>query len=120
MYMLLKQSGLDFTYEGETFETFEPFELEAPCFERATRRSKQMTDRRKVTKISYTPDFIGKDNEWMIECKGRANEQFPLRWKIFKKMIAEKYPDTIIFKPTNEKDCIQVIEELKKLGYGKN
>lgn len=117
MYKLLKQSGIKCSYEGETFDTFEPFELTSECYERATRRSKQMIDRRKVTKISYTPDFIGEDNEWFIECKGRANESFPIRWKLFKQMVSRWDNPPLIFKPTNTEDCKQVIEILKQKGY---
>ena len=35
---------------------------------------------KKILNIKYTPDFIGKD--FIIETKGRANESFPLRWKL--------------------------------------
>lgn len=117
MYKLLKSSGVKFTYEGESFETFEPFDLDAECYERATKRSKGMTDRRKVTKISYTPDFIGEGNTWFIECKGRANESFSIRWKLFKKMVSKWDSPPLIFKPTNKQDCEQVITILKQKGY---
>ena len=39
---------------------------------------------KKYLTIKYTPDFIGKD--FIIETKGRANESFPLRWKLFKRL----------------------------------
>lgn len=118
MYKLLKQAGIKNKYEGESFVTFEPFVLEEACFERATRRSKEMIDRRKVTKVSYTPDFIGENNEWFIEVKGRANESFSIRWKLFKNMIAQWKNPPLVFKPTNKKDCEQVIKILKEHGYG--
>ena len=79
MYKLLKEAGIKFTYEGKSFQTFEPLVLEEGCWERATKRSKEMIDRRNVTKVSYTPDFIGEDEEWFIEVKGRANESFPIK-----------------------------------------
>lgn len=122
MYKLLKQAGIKFTYEGKSYQTFNPFKLESECYERATKRSKAMRDNRKVGKVSYTPDFIGENEEWFIEVKGRANESFSIRWKLFKKMLAEdphrKPP--IIFKPTNKQDCEQVIETLKSKGYAKS
>jgi hypothetical protein len=40
---------------------------------------------KKVLNIKYTPDFIGED--FIIETKGRANESFPLRWKMFKYLM---------------------------------
>lgn len=118
MYKLLKEAGIKFTYEGQSYETFKPFELEIECWERPTKRSKAMVDRRKVTKVSYTPDFIGENEEWFIEVKGRANESFPLRWKLFKKMLDSKRT-IAIFKPMNKVDCQQVVEILKQKEYGK-
>ena len=109
MYVMLRDAGIKFQYEGKSYVTFEPFELEEQCFERATKRSKAMIDRRKVSKVSYTPDFIGMDEEWFIEVKGRANESFPIRWKLFKAMISKWKKKPLIFKPTNDTDCEQVI-----------
>lgn len=117
MYQLLKQAGIKNQYEGKTYQIFEPFELDIECYERATRRSKQMNSRPKVSQIRYTPDFIGENEEWIIECKGRANESFPIRWKLFKKMISTWEKPPIVFKPTNTQDCEQVIEILKQKGY---
>ena len=77
-----------------------------------------MADKRKVNGITYTPDFIGKDEKWIIECKGWANESFPLRWKLFKNLMRKKSKPPIIFKPTNRKDCEQVVEYLIKKGFG--
>ncbi len=118
MYVMLKEAGIEFEYEGKSYQTFEPFELECECWERATKRSKAMSDRRKVSKISYTPDFIGKNERWFIEVKGRANESFPIRWKLFKMLVSRWNRPPLIFKPANEADCQQVIQILKEHGYG--
>lgn len=119
MYKLLKEAGIEFRYEGTSYTTFKPFKLNTECYERARKKSKQMVNRPNVTKVSYTPDFIGKGDKWFIEVKGRANESFSIRWKLFKKLIAETNPTALIFKPMNQADCEQVIEILKKKGYGK-
>lgn len=119
MYTLLKKENIKFSYEGNSYNTFKPFELTSQCWERATKRSKQMIDRRKVTKVSYTPDFIGENEKWFIECKGRANESFPIRFKLFKKMVYEWDNPPLIFKPTNKVDCEQVIQILISEGYAR-
>lgn len=118
MYKLLKDSGIDFKYEPKPYVTFRSFTSPNPCYERATKRSKGLADRRKVTQVSYTPDFVCANEEWFIEVKGRANESFPIRWKLFKKMLQETNPDAMIFKPMNKKDCEEVVEILKLQGYG--
>lgn len=118
MYVMLRDAGIKFDYEGKSYVTFEPLQLDEQCWERATKRSKSMVDRRKVSKVSYTPDFIGVDEEWFIEVKGRANESFPIRWKLFKNMVNKWKRRPLIFKPTNDADCKQVIEILIENGYG--
>ena len=70
---------------------------------------------KRILPIKYTPDFIG-DN-FIIECKGRPNESFPLRWKLFKKLVSQQFPNYTLFKPQNQKECdivIRLIKEAKK------
>ena len=43
---------------------------------------------KKILNIKYTPDFVS--TSFIIECKGRANESFPIRWKMFKKYVNHK------------------------------
>ena len=81
MYTLLRDEGIQHTYEGKTYRLFNPLKLPSPCYEVIRKSQKELRDRRSVTKIDYTPDFIGVNEEWFIEVKGRANESFPLRWK---------------------------------------
>ena len=119
MYKLLKEAGIPSSYEGKSYNTFKPFVLKEECWERARKASKLMIDRRKVSKVSYTPDFIGENEEWFIEVKGRPNESFPLRWKLFKELVSKWGKPPLIFKPTKKSDCQQVIEILKSKGYGK-
>jgi hypothetical protein len=119
MYILLRDSGIDFNYEEPTYTIFEEEEYPEACFERARRTSPKMIDRRKVNKITYTPDFVHPNEEWVIECKGRANERFPMVWKMFKSMLSKRKNSPLLFKPANKADCEQVIEELLKRGYGR-
>ena len=50
--------------------------------------------------------------------KGRPNESFPLRWKLFKKLMAQDYPKTTLYKPQNQKECDETIKLI--LGNQKN
>ena len=47
---------------------------------------------------------------FIIECKGRANESFPIRWKLFKKVVNIEHPHVIIYKPQNHKECDKTVE----------
>ena len=58
--------------------------------------------------ITYTPDFVGRG--FIIECKGRPNESFPIRWKLFKKYICKEYTEvTTLYKPQNQKECDETV-----------
>jgi hypothetical protein len=42
--------------------------------------------------------------------KGRANESFPLRWKLFKKLITEnRLGPLTLYKPQNHKECDKTV-----------
>ena len=110
MYKALKDAGVDALYEGETFELSEGFDFPFECYERCSNGKGEFKNRgnSRILNIRYTPDFIGKG--FVIECKGRANESFPLRWKLFKKLIKErKLGPYTLYKPQNQKECDQVV-----------
>ena len=50
---------------------------------------------------------------YVIECKGRANESFPLRWKMFKHYV-EQHLCATLYKPQNQKECEEVIRLIKQ------
>ena len=110
MYMGLKKAKLKFKYEGETFELVKGFEFINECIERQSNGKGEFKNRgnKKILNIKYTPDFVGKD--FIIECKGRANESFPMRWKLFKKWITDNGDDRVLYKPQNQSECDKVID----------
>jgi hypothetical protein len=63
---------------------------------------------KRILPIKYTPDFIGDD--FIIETKGRANESFPMRWKLFKKLVTSQFPNVTLYKPQNQKECDETIK----------
>ena len=112
MYQALKKAKIKADYEGRTYTLIEGFDFESSSYERQSNGKGQFVDRgnKKIQPIKYTPDFIG--NDFIIETKGRANESFPMRWKLFKKFINKCYPRVTLYKPQNQKECDQVIELL--------
>jgi hypothetical protein len=114
MYMALKKAKIKAEYEGETFVLQEGFDFTSIAYERQANGKGEFRDRgrKKILPIKYTPDFVGKD--FIIECKGRANESFPLRYKMFKKWIQENRPNTTLYKPQNQGHCDQVIQAILK------
>src|SRR5210317_1276925 len=110
MYMQLKKHKIKAEYEGETFILIDSFNFPNESFERQANNKGEFRNRgsKKILPIKYTPDFIG--DGFIIETKGRANESFPLRWKLFKRLIAKQFPDHILYKPQNQKECDRVVE----------
>ena len=110
MYIALKAAGIHAIYEGATFVLQEDFIFDVDSYERQSNGKGQMVNRgqKKIQNIKYTPDFVS--DSFIIECKGRANESFPLRWKMFKKHVKEHLNHVTLYKPQNQKECDQVIE----------
>ena len=114
MYIALKKNKIKAIYEGETFVLQQGFMFDNESYERQSNGKGDMINRgsKKILPIKYTPDFVS--NSFIIECKGRANESFPIRWKMFKKYVKENLPSVTLYKPQNQKECEQVIELIKK------
>ena len=114
MYIALKKAKLKARYEGETYIVQEGFEFKTTSYERQSNGKGEFKDRgnKKILPIKYTPDFVS--DSFIIECKGRANESFPLRWKMFKKYVKVNLPHVTIYKPQNQKECDKVIELITK------
>ena len=114
MYQALKDAKIKAQYEGKTFVVSEGFDFPNTSIERCANGKGDYKNRgeKKILPIKYTPDFIGDD--FIIECKGRANESFPLRWKMFKKIVKRDHPYVIIYKPQNQKECDITIELIQK------
>ena len=110
MYIALKKAKIKARYEGETYIIQEGFSFDVDSYERQSNGKGEMVNRgqKKVLPIKYTPDFVS--DSFIIECKGRANESFPIRWKMFKKHVKERIPHVTLYKPQNQKECDEVIK----------
>jgi len=110
MYIALQKAKIHAVYEGATFELQEGFMFDNESFERQSNGKGDMVNRgsKKILNIKYTPDFVS--DTFIIETKGRANESFPLRWKMFKKYVKANLPCVTLYKPQNQKECDKVIE----------
>ena len=99
MYQQLKKAGIEAEYAPVQFTLIEAFKY----------------NNESIRKMGYTPDFVGED--FIIECKGFANESFPLRWKIFKHFLYQNKLTYDLYLPKNRKDVDTVVESIK-LKYG--
>ena len=110
MYKALKDANIEAEYEGKTFVLVEGFQFDNEAYERQSNGKGDYINRgsKKVLPIKYTPDFIADD--FIIETKGRANESFPIRWKLFKRLVKETLPNVTLYKPQNQDQCKKTIE----------
>ena len=110
MYLALKEAKIINMYEGVTFTLQEGFMFDNESYERQSNGKGDMVNRgsKRILPIKYTPDFVS--DSFIIECKGRANESFPIRWKMFKNYIKKHLPRVTLYKPQNQKECDKVVE----------
>ncbi len=113
-YIALKKNKLYEGYESETFQIIESFQFLNISYEKQANSKGEYINRgsKKILGIKYTPDFIGKD--YIIECKGRPNESFPLRWKLFKLWVTKNNIGKILYKPQNQKEVDRTIALIKE------
>ena len=110
MYMALKKAKIKAEYEGETFVLQEGFDFTSIAYERQANGKGIFSNRggKRILPIKYTPDFIGEN--FIIETKGRANDSFPMRWKLFKQLVVRQFPGVTLYKPQNQKECDTTVE----------
>ena len=114
MYKSLKEAGIQCEYEKYTFELLPSFVFENDCIERQSNSKGDYINRgnKKVLNLKYTPDFVGAT--FIIETKGRANDSFPLRWKMFKKWMMDNNDNRSLYKPQNQKECDETVKLILK------
>ena len=114
MYIALKKAKIYAEYEGMTFVIQDSFNFNVNSYERQANGKGDMVNRgqKKILNIKYTPDFVS--DSFIIECKGRANESFPIRWKMFKKYVNDNLKHVTLYKPQNQKECDEVINLITK------
>lgn len=110
MYHALKDNNIIAQYESHTFELVNSFEFQNDCFERQGNGKGDFCNRgnKKVLNLKYTPDFVGID--FIIETKGRANDSFPMRWKLFKKWMKDNNDTRTLYKPQSNQECLKTVE----------
>jgi hypothetical protein len=117
MWIALKNAGIKCEYEGETFVLLNGFHFDNEVYEKQSNGKGDFKNRgnKRILPIKYTPDFIGED--FIIETKGRANESFPMRWKLFKKLVVTQFPNVTLYRPSNQATCdetVRIILEKRK------
>ena len=114
-YKKLKEAGIPSIYEGKKFILMNPFTTISDSWEFKYGKFKPKLKGSSIAQMAYTPDFTCPNMKWVIEVKGRANESFPLRWKLFKNHLRETKQSPVLFMPTKGGDIDMTIAEILKL-----
>lgn len=114
LYKRLQEEQIMFSFNEKSFTLIPAFKYPQPIYEPKKVKEKGLVDKSTIRKMAYTPDFVADDESWIIETKGRANESFPLRWKIFKNLMSERDKVPMLFLPRNKEECEQTITILKQ------
>lgn len=115
-YSELKNVGISFEYEGESFVVLDSFRYNGNYY-KSTAGKKEMVNNggKMVRAITYTPDFVSHKSKFIIETKGfvPSNHSFPLRFKMFLKLLSDNnMGDYSVYLPKNR---AQVDATIKKI-----
>ena len=116
-YKALKREGLKATYEKRSLQLLEPF-TDKGMYYKSHGKSPVSAKTNKVQGVVYTPDYEDDlDNPhygYFIEVKGRANEAFPMRIKLFRLWRSKNEPHKEYYQAHNEAEVEQVIQLIKQ------
>lgn len=93
-YKIFAEAGIILEYEVERFTLVDKFRYKDE----------------NIRAITYKPDFIQKEYNFIIECKGYGNESFPLRWKLFKRHLYRTNNEVDIYIVKTQKDAKKLLE----------
>ena len=115
-YKQLKLAGLEFDYEPRSYEIFPKFVYPGETWEQVGKKPDlENKELKTILPITYTPDFVAKDESWVIECKGFANDRFPYVWKMFKHRLTKGKKLPALFVPKNQKQVLFSIQRILEL-----
>lgn len=115
-YKLLKGAGFNPEYEPHKFVLCEGFRPTIPFYTRGKETGLLKLDTEKVRSMTYTPDFMFKLGDYtiVVEAKGYENDRFPLKKKLFRKLLESGgYENFIYFEVFSQKQVKEMITILK-------
>ena len=123
-YNMLIKNGFYPEYENKKFTVFNGFmqneNLHIYQPKNARNRSRELMQEytRKILPITYTPDFyinLGSIDVF-IETKGKANDTYPLKKKMFFNVLNNADKTIFFFEPHSREQLLQMIDILKEIS----
>lgn len=118
IYQTLKENNFPVLYESRKFILWEGFKPSIPFYNKDNKTRLLKLDNHKLINITYTPDFIFTYKGYfiIIEAKGIENDIYPLKKKLFRKLLESKFPNSIYFEIYNKRQLSQAIDIIKNLN----
>lgn len=120
-YKTLMLAGLNPLYENHTYILMKGFTPTVKFYNRSNSKEFKL-DMRKVRDITYTPDFtiLYKGALFIIEAKGIENDTYPLKKKLFRKLLETLEIPCIYFEVHTKRELLSVIDIIKSYGTAAN
>ena len=116
-YKTLKAANLDPNYELMKFILIDGFRPTVPFYNRNKSKVFRL-DMSKVRDITYTPDFtlLYNDILFIIEAKGIENDTYPLKKKLFRRLLESMKVPCVYFEVHTKRELLKVIDIIKSYG----
>lgn len=116
-YKTLKAANLDPNYELMKFILIDGFRPTVPFYNRSKSKVFRL-DMSKVRDITYTPDFtlLYNDTLFIIEAKGIENDTYPLKKKLFRRLLESMKVPCVYFEVHTKRELLEVIDIIKSYG----
>lgn len=106
----MEEEGIPFAYEPKSVTLVPSFSFENISFEKRGKKFKLANTN--IRAITYKPDFVGEG--WVMETKGFRRPAFDIRWKLYKRVLAESGEEILLLMPSNQEEtniCARIIKE---------
>nr|DAI45473.1 MAG TPA: Endonuclease [Bacteriophage sp.] len=115
-YKLLIEAGFEPQYEQRTYLLWEGYKPTIPFYTKDKKTKLLKLKDTKLKNITYTPDFTFNYNGRLIiiEAKGKENDTYPLKRKLFRGLLECVASDNpLFFEVFSQKQLLQAIEIIK-------
>lgn len=115
-YKMLLQAGFEPQYECRTYLLWEGYKPIIPFYTKDKKTKLLKLDTNKLRNITYTPDFTFSYNGRLIiiEAKGKENDTYPIKRKLFRKLLESyQHSSPLFFEVFTQKQLLHAIKIIK-------
>lgn len=117
VYKTLLVAGFKPDYEKLKFTLWEGYKPTVPFYTKSKKTRELELDDTKIRGITYTPDFTFRYKDYLIivEVKGKENDVYPYKRKLFRKWLEINCPKSVFFEVFTKRNTETAIKIIKQL-----